>query len=160
MKISFTVFGHPVPQGSLKSFVIPGKNGKKPRSILVADNKKQKPFRQEVSQTAMVEAAKIGTKPLAGKHVPVRVELEFYLEKPASVKKSRLWPSVKPDADKLIRLVLDACTGILWQDDAQVVAISAVKCYGVPERVVIRMFELAECSVKLPFETLEMFATP
>jgi crossover junction endodeoxyribonuclease RusA len=35
-----------------------------------------------------------------------------------------------PDIDKVCRAVLDALTGILYRDDAQVVALSAVKTYA------------------------------
>lgn len=43
-----------------------------------------------------------------------------------------LVPNGKPDELKLIRSVEDALTGIVWQDDAEVVIHSAKKIYGEP----------------------------
>lgn len=37
--------------------------------------------------------------------------------------------TVKPDTDKLIRSTLDALTGVAYDDDSQVVNISACKIY-------------------------------
>lgn len=36
----------------------------------------------------------------------------------------------KPDLDKIVRAVLDACTGVVWRDDAQVYWVEAEKVYG------------------------------
>jgi crossover junction endodeoxyribonuclease RusA len=45
--------------------------------------------------------------------------------------KATPWPSVKPDADKLLRAVGDALTGVLIEDDARVVNIAGSKRYCV-----------------------------
>lgn len=59
---------------------------------------------------------------------PVRVELTFTLERPATV--DREWPSVPPDVDKLERAILDALTqAALWGDDGQCVGLTAWKAY-------------------------------
>jgi Holliday junction resolvase RusA-like endonuclease len=39
-------------------------------------------------------------------------------------------------------MVLDVCNGILWQDDAAVVRLSAFKRYGENPRTIIRVFAL------------------
>jgi Holliday junction resolvase RusA-like endonuclease len=39
-------------------------------------------------------------------------------------------PTVKPDTTKLMRALEDACTGILWRDDAQIVLQVISKVYG------------------------------
>ena len=45
------------------------------------------------------------------------VELDFYLPRPKTVK--RQWPTVRPDADKLLRAVLDLMTKAgVYCDDA------------------------------------------
>jgi crossover junction endodeoxyribonuclease RusA len=72
---------------------------------------------------------------MAVKHVPVRVLVEFFIAKGDSIPKKRLYPSVKPDVDKLLRAVLDSLTGVAFHDDGQVVEISGWKNYGSPERV-------------------------
>ena len=49
---------------------------------------------------------------------PVAVRIDVYLARPASA--SRALPSVKPDLDKLVRLVLDALAWVAFADDATV----------------------------------------
>jgi crossover junction endodeoxyribonuclease RusA len=55
---------------------------------------------------------------------PLSVELWFWLQRPASEpKRRRTWPTKarSGDVDKLARAALDAMTGVLFADDAQVV---------------------------------------
>lgn len=54
---------------------------------------------------------------------------DFYMLKPKSAGKKRPYPTVKPDLDNLEKLVKDACNGILWHDDAQVVQVVKRKIY-------------------------------
>ncbi len=128
--ISFKVYVNPVPQGSMKAFFIGG------HARVTSDNKKLKPYRQEVAGAAMVEGRNAGF--FAGKHVPVIVSYSFYVERPPSIPKKRTRLVVKPDLDKLIRSTTDALTGILYADDAQIVGYERTgKFYGSPARVEI-----------------------
>jgi Holliday junction resolvase RusA-like endonuclease len=137
-QIKFTVYAKAEPQGSMKGFVSPGKNGMKARAILTSSNSKMKPYRGEVTRSAMVALRDLnGVEPMAGKHVPVSMVIDFYLERPQSIPKKRKFMVVKPDLDKLLRSSVDALTGILYVDDAQIVENSVRKHYGVPERVEI-----------------------
>jgi Holliday junction resolvase RusA-like endonuclease len=43
----------------------------------------------------------------------------------------------KPDVDNLAKIYLDALTGLLWHDDAQVNSLAVWKGYGEEERVEI-----------------------
>ena len=72
---------------------------------------------------------------------PVRVEVDFYLPRPASVTiKKRSMPIVPPDLDKLCRGLLDGIgqgfntgkvgDGIIYGDDSQVVELIARKFYA------------------------------
>lgn len=122
------VYVHPEPQGSAKAFVV----GK--RAVVTSDNKKLKPYRSEVTRVALDA---VGIAPLAIKHQPVTLYLDFFMNKPPSVPKKRVDIVVKPDLDKLVRATLDALTGVIYVDDAQVVSINARKMYGSPERVEI-----------------------
>ena len=71
---------------------------------------------------------------------PVRVEVDFYLPRPATVKFSkRPLPIVPPDVDKLARACLDGIgqglngkvgDGIIYGDDSQVVELVASKFYA------------------------------
>ena len=132
--IVFTVYATPTPQGSMKAFVRGGK------ARLTSDNRKLKPYRQEVAGTALSTLEGLGIAlPFAGKHVPVQASYTFFLSRPPSIPKKRTLPAVKPDLDKLIRSTSDALTGILWADDGQVTNFQASKFYGSPERVEIRI---------------------
>jgi len=133
-KISFTVLGRAEPQGSVRAFMIAGK----PR--LTSDNKKMKPWRQQVGFMAL--SARPTNDVWAGQHVPVEVTYRFYFAKPPSAPKRRLWPVVKPDWDKISRACGDALTGILYHDDAQVVRATVSKEYGSPERTEITVTKL------------------
>jgi Holliday junction resolvase RusA-like endonuclease len=136
--LKFTVYCTPVPQGSKRGWVVPGKNGAKPRAIIADDNNKTKPYRQMVTQTIRSVMQQYSVEaPWAIKHTPVRLGLRFYFLKPPSAKKSRFCPVVKPDLDKLIRSTMDSMTGMVFVDDAQVVELEVSKHYGTPERVEI-----------------------
>lgn len=128
--ISFKVYVNPVPQGSMKAFVIGG------RARVTSANKNLKPYRQEVAGAATTEAEHQGF--FAPKHVPVIVTYRFYIERPPSIPKKRTRLVVKPDLDKLIRSTTDALTGILYADDAQIIGYDrTAKHYGSPARVEI-----------------------
>jgi Holliday junction resolvase RusA-like endonuclease len=143
MQIHFTAYARPEPQGSMKGFVLPGKGSAKPRAILTSVNSKMKPYRNEVSRVAIVAVADAGSgMPVAGKHVPVGLCLDFYLARPESIPKKRTRLVVKPDIDKLVRSTSDALSGILYADDAQIVDLNVRKHYGSPERVEVSMVVL------------------
>ena len=135
--IQFTVYGKPQPQGSSRAFMIKG------RPVITSSNKKLKPYRQEIAQTALeardknIAPSGLPVEMVFGKHEPVVLEVNFFMTKPPSVPKKRTQLVVKPDLDKLIRAVNDALTGIIFLDDAQVVQVRATKNYGAPERTVI-----------------------
>ena len=149
-QLNFTVYCHPEPQGSSKGFPIKRANGKI-GVVITSANSKLKPFRHTVAQTAILAAREHGTLPLAPKGDAVRLSLHFYLDRPASCAK-RMFPVVKPDADKLCRAVLDAVTGILFADDSQVVAVDLEKHYGSPERIEVSMRIAKENPVREPYE--------
>ena len=138
MKITFTVYGKPEPQGSTRAFMPKGWK----RSIITTDNAKLKPWRQELVHTA-IAAVQSSSLPFP-KGVAVHLVLRFYLDKPASVPKRRLYPTVKPDASKLLRAVEDSLTGTVWHDDAQVVSTHVEKHYGAPQRVEIEVWSIDE----------------
>jgi hypothetical protein len=79
---TFTAFVHPEPQGSAKAFVVNG------RAIVTSANKKLHPFRSVVTREAISALEKTGVPmPLAGKHVPVAVHIDLYMDKPESAPK-------------------------------------------------------------------------
>jgi Holliday junction resolvase RusA-like endonuclease len=135
--LRFTAFVHPEPQGSSKAFIIAG------RAHITSANTKLKPFRSEVTRCAIVAAKEANIAiPMAEKHVPVRVSFDCFFNRSESIPKKRLYPSVKPDIDKICRSVLDSLTGVAFYDDGQVVEIEANKHYGSPERVEVTVTTL------------------
>lgn len=132
-QVSFTVYAKAEPQGSKRGIV---KNG---RAIVIDDNPKTlRSYRSETTREAIVTLGELNLpRPLAGKHVPVELDLEFVFLKPASVSRKRIWPVVPPDVDKLERATLDSLTGVLFADDAQVVVVHKSKVYGPVEQVKI-----------------------
>ena len=131
--ISFRVYGLPAPQGSKRHVG----NG-----VMVESSKRVKPWRQDVKYAAL-EAQPVHwsgcREVLSG---PLRAYVTFYLPRPkghyrtgrnaALLRDSApRWPGVKPDVDKLLRSTLDALgeAGV-WQDDAQVVRVTATKAYA------------------------------
>jgi len=111
------------------------------RPIITSDNKDLKSYRQEVAKAALAERNKIGIyEVIFGKHVPVVATFKFYFAKPESVSKKRTQHVVRPDLSKLIRATEDALTGIIYQDDSQIVKyVDTEKFYGLPERVEIKI---------------------
>lgn len=118
--ISYWIDGEPAPQGSKTGFI---KNG---RVVMVESSKKVKPWREAVAATTTRQLENLYGFPIAE---PCEIALVFHLPKPKTV--TRIWPSVKPDLDKLIRSTFDGLTtGGLYTDDALVIAVSASKQYS------------------------------
>ena len=115
--ITLEVFGDPAPQGSKK--VVRGR--------LIEASKKLKPWRAAIEKACQ---------PYAEKNIylgPVRLEVDFFLPRPPSIKMTkRPLPIVPPDLDKLLRAVGDGIgqSGMIWGDDSQVVEIFARKFYA------------------------------
>ena len=145
MELSFTVFGIPQPQGSTRAFIPHGWS----RPVITSDNPKVKPWRQELAQTAMIAMSESGAK-MAARGVPISISLTFYFEKSKSARKSDQWKTTRPDLDKLLRAVLDALTGIAYQDDSQVCECRVAKLFGSPARLQIEIRTLAENVPKTP----------
>lgn len=138
-EIKITVYVKPQPQGSVRAFMPKGWD----RPILTSDNKELKTFRQEVSKAALVARQAAGFNDLLfGKHEPVEVSFAFYFMRPPSVPKKRACHVVKPDLSKLVRAAEDSLTGIIYQDDSQIVSYGRTeKHYGMPERVELTVRE-------------------
>lgn len=131
--LEFEVYGHPEPQGSTRAFIPKGWN----RAIITANSPKLKPWRQEVTGAAINVMA--GREPVTS---AVEICVDFFFDRPKSVKKSVIHKTTKPDIDKLARAILDALTGVVFKDDSQVIRLSATKQFGIPERAVVRVSEI------------------
>jgi Holliday junction resolvase RusA-like endonuclease len=126
------VSGQPIPQGSKTAAVISG------RAVMFDSNKKLKDWRSTVTAATRTELIKQRFNGFESDQ-PLVVFVEFYLERPKTVK--RLFPAVKPDLDKLVRAVFDGVTdGHAWHDDSQVISVYASKTYGTTPGARIRIY--------------------
>lgn len=109
--------GTPIPQGSKVAYNRGG------RCVIAESNKKLPAWRKQVKEK--LEQANASCEPITGE---VSLQVIFFLPRPKSV--TRLFPTTKPDLDKLIRAINDSATdaGVL-EDDSQVVEIVAYKFY-------------------------------
>jgi crossover junction endodeoxyribonuclease RusA len=125
--LSFTVFGQPTPQGSVRAFVRGG------RAVVTSDNVKLRPWRDTVTwaaRDALGGASERSTFPITG---PVALDLSFHLHRPKSRPKTiDVYPLTPPDLDKLIRAIGDSLVnaGII-QDDALICDLFVSKRYAV-----------------------------
>jgi Holliday junction resolvase RusA-like endonuclease len=54
--------------------------------------------------------------------------IRLFIRKPDSVK--RYYPSVRPDIDNYVKAVLDACNGVVYKDDGQIISLTVSKAYA------------------------------
>ena len=123
--VEFIVLGAPATKGTTVSFM--GKHG----IVTKTDSKGLGAWTQAVAW-----AAKFANVQRAPQGTGVGVKVTFQFVKPKSHQK-RVHPTVKPDIDKLERALLDALTGIAYDDDAQVVCLRATKVYGADSRTTV-----------------------
>jgi crossover junction endodeoxyribonuclease RusA len=121
--IAFRVDGIPAPKGSTKAFVVRG------RAVTTEDNARTRPWAALVRDAARESA---GTTIAFPRGVPVRLTAIFDMPRPVSLPKRVIAATKKPDLDKLARAIKDAMTGVVWQDDSQVVALLVSKRYALP----------------------------
>lgn len=134
--LEFFVPGSPVAGGSKRAFPVKGRDGKLHVSVTDASGPKGKEWRAAIRFAAAAAATggEMYGGPLTG---PLRLTLCFFLQRPQSHFGKRglrasapPFPTTKPDVLKLARAVEDACTGIVWVDDAQVVMEDLRKAYA------------------------------
>lgn len=154
--IAFTVKGIPIPQGSLRAFVLKMCKvcGGGRRAVLTSDNPRLKQWRKTVSAEA--QKAMGWTEP-AGKNVPIRLEIIFYLPRAKSNK--ALDAIKKPDLSKLLRAAEDSMSKIVYTDDSQVTEVHCFKTYGEP-RAEIRVEEVGLLPVELKHEPIKDSSIP
>lgn len=143
LNVRFVVFGRPQQKGSKQVLPVKG-----PRRFIVRDaNPNAKPWAHTVSTVAREHWH---GDLVAG---PVVVSIAFYFQRPKGhYGTGRNLGTVRagapphmttmPDVDKLARCALDALTGVIIRDDAQIVTLHVGKRYGEPERAEITVREL------------------
>ena len=98
---------------------------------------------QEKQQVTWQIRHEYSEKPLS---FPLSVDILFALPIPKQTSKVRtrnmlegiIVPSKRPDIDNLVKFILDCLNGILFDDDSQIIALSARKIYSNEPRTIIR----------------------
>ena len=124
--LSFRILGEAVPEGSVRSFYVP----KAHKTVTKHQNESElRAWRIRVALEAQ-SALKDQPWTMDGTSA-YTIHVNFIIPRPASVAShKRLHPIVKPDLDKLIRAIDDALTGILFNDDCQIVSVICSKDYN------------------------------
>ena len=150
MEITFDVIGRPAPQGSKKSI---GNNR-------FVESSKFLPAWRNAVKIAAEEA--VTSSMWARVSGPVELEVMFYLDRPSSISRNkRPQPIVPPDLDKLARSCLDPLTGLIYDDDSQVIRLLAWKTYADtrPPGAFIRVAELSQFDNEA-FQSLDFLDLP
>lgn len=77
-----------------------------------------------------------------GTEVPIRLKAIFYLERPKTTPKKRVYPVVRPDWDNLAKLLTDSLEKFIYKNDAQIVDCYIQKRYGFPPRIELNIEQL------------------
>lgn len=115
--ITLHVFGVPQPQGNKTGYV-----NKRTGKVAMVEGRRPearaafKDWRGAVAQAARDWQTEHHTALIDD---PIGVTMQFWLPRPPSISKKRIYPAVRPDGEKLARAVMDALTGILITDDAR-----------------------------------------
>lgn len=133
MNITFFVHGSPAPAGSKTAFCLKKDGRYTGRAIVVdASGKKGKQWRESVSHNARLAMG--ANPPFIG---ALQMTIIFHMPRPQKhYLKSGLRPDApeyhitRPDCTKLLRAAEDAMTGIVYEDDGQIVEQTVKKTYG------------------------------
>jgi Holliday junction resolvase RusA-like endonuclease len=88
-------------------------------------------------------------------NAPILIAVSFRLPCPKSRRrKKEKWVTTPPDIDKLERALLDAMTGIIFNDDAQVAMVVKSKIYSDTPSVSVAAYVLSD-EVANPLHYLE-----
>lgn len=127
--ITFTVPGEPVamPQGKVVYMKnMPRADGGKGRMLKVMP-KHVRDWQYTVGRFA--RAAMVSREPFMG---PLIVGFAYFRSRPKKLANDGVWnvPTQRPDLDNYDELIFDACTGVVWLDDSQVVGYLGYPCNG------------------------------
>ena len=135
--INFTVNGEPVAQGRPR-FSTRGS------FVKAYDPEKSKNYKAYVKLVAAAAMNESSLKPLDG---AISVDITAFVSIPKS--KSKKFrenalkqlerPTKKPDCDNIAKILLDAMTGIVYEDDKQIVKLSVEKYYDEVPRVEVQI---------------------
>jgi Holliday junction resolvase RusA-like endonuclease len=129
--MKLTVIGMPATQGSKRGFPIRRKNGKLGVAIVESSGEKHKTWRSTVVDAYREWANANGGMLDHLINGPVIAVMTFYLPRPKTAPKHRLFPDKKPDALKLGRAVEDSLSRLAYIDDGMIVDILVRKRFAI-----------------------------
>lgn len=135
--ITLTIYGEPIAKGRPR-FTMRG------RYPIAYTPKKTRVAEQEIIKQILPH------KPKELLTTPIDITIKFYLSIPKCKSKKfiedallgKIRPDKKPDIDNLIKTILDALNTIFFEDDKQIVSLSAEKWYSDNPRTEITIREL------------------
>ncbi len=125
--IELVVFMEPVGKGRPRSAQIAGKDGARrtinytPDATVHAEN---------LIRENLVKLNRKFERPL-----PLRLSATFYFVRPKSIPKKRIFPTGRPDADNLSKLLQDAMESFCYDNDSQITTSMIRKRYIKPGQV-------------------------
>lgn len=139
--LSFVVHGKAEPAGSKTAGI--SKGG---RRYVRDSNPASKEWKRLVAQVA--GEAMAGRELLEG---PLSLSVDFFRPRPKGhfgkrglLPSAPVFPTTAPDTTKLLRAVEDACQGVVFRNDSQIVSQTARKHYGTAARCEVRIYEIDE----------------
>ena len=150
MILAFRVIGDPKPKGSKTTGV--AKNGM--RYVRESNDGTMKWVSTVRAASRRVMGHEVPSHQRPPSTGPVKVDLLFHMKRPKNHYASDgslkwwapLWHQTRPDADKLVRAVLDGLQPYVLKDDSQAASLKVNKCYvplGMEPGVMIEIRELA-----------------
>lgn len=134
VEIIFEVLGTPAPKGSSRAMLIAGHALNVPSGSDV-NRRKLKTWDANVRECAT--AANGYAVAPAFVQQPLWVHIRFFLRRPAGHfgkkglrESAPLWPTSKPDVDKLARATLDSMKGTIYDDDSRIASLTVEKHYA------------------------------
>lgn len=135
--MKFIVYGPPRGKSRPRANVVPTTNK---YYVNMYTDSKTTSYEQSVAYSFYEQ---IGSVPPTDKNLKISITAVFPIPKsqPKRIKEQMLagqiYPNKKPDIDNIIKIVLDGLNKVLYQDDKQVIELSAKKQYGETPCVIV-----------------------
>lgn len=142
--IQFSVPGQPQAKGRPRFRIVKPKQG----AAFVSTYTPPETVAYEARVSQMAKLAMAGTFPSSA---PIEIMLELRMQIPPSWSKKKQVAAAegkvratnKPDADNILKGIKDACNGIVWVDDSQVVMLTVRKLYHAEPAAIVAVREVA-----------------
>lgn len=134
----------------IKQYIIEGKCQPKMRPRFTHrghayTDRKTRAYEEKVRWLLLKQGAKPSKKPIKLTLYIYRAYLKSWSKRTREkAQRGNVYPTTRPDLDNYEKSIMDACNGLLYEDDSQVVIKHSAKLYGETEQVIIEVEELKE----------------